>query len=68
MLSTRNHRAAKAIHALIRYERGAMTLDTRGRRAKLYAAAPCNVAVSASGGRAMTLIQKLNWLYKNVYS
>ena len=41
-----------------------MTLDTRGRRAKPYAAAPRNVAVSASGGRAMTLIRELNWLYK----
>ena len=50
--------------AFIRYERGAMTLDTRGRRARPYAAAPRNVAVSASGGRAMTLIREPNWLYK----
>jgi hypothetical protein len=60
VLSTRNHHAVRAIHALIRYERGAMTLDTRGRRAKPYAAAPRNVAVPASGGRAMTLIRELN--------
>ena len=58
--SIRNHHAAKAIHAFIRYDRGAMTLATRGRRAKPYAAAPRNVAVSASGGRAMTLIRELN--------
>lgn len=55
---------ARAIHAFIRYERGAMTDDTRGRRAKPYAAAPRNVAVSASGGRAITLIREPNWLYK----
>ena len=48
------------MHTFIRYERGAITVDTRGRRARPYAAAPRSVAVSASGGRAMTLIRELN--------
>jgi hypothetical protein len=42
------------------YDRGAMTLDTSGRRAKPYSAAPRSVAVSASAGLAMTLIRDEN--------
>ena len=43
-----------------------MTDDTRGRRAKPYVAAPRNVAVSASGGRAMTLIREPNCIYEKL--
>ena len=42
------------------YERGAMTLDTNGRRANPYCAAPRQVAVSASDGRAITFIRDPN--------
>ncbi len=40
------------------YDFGAMTDETRGRRARPYWAAPRQVAVSASEGRAMTLIRE----------
>ena len=39
------------------YARGAMTLDTSGLRASPYWAAPRAVAVSASEGRAITLMR-----------
>ena len=42
------------------YALGAMTLATRGRRDRPYWAAPRSVAVSASGGRAMTRTRELN--------
>lgn len=42
------------------YALGATTLETSGLRAKPYAAAPRAVAVSASEGRAMTLMRELN--------
>lgn len=46
------------------YDCGAMTLDTNGRRANPYWAAPRKVAVSQSGGRAMTLIRPVKRSYK----
>lgn len=42
------------------YDCGAITLDTRGRRANPYCAAPRTVAVSQSAGRAMTRMRDLN--------
>lgn len=46
------------------YDRGAMTLETSGLRASPYCAAPLQVAVSASDGRAITFIRELNWAYR----
>ena len=42
------------------YDCGAITLETSGRRASPYCAAPRTVAVSQSCGRAMTLIREPN--------
>ena len=39
------------------YDCGAITLDTSGRAASPYCAAPRSVAVSQSGGREITLIR-----------
>lgn len=44
----------------IMYDCGAITLDTNGRRANPYCAAPRRVAVSQSGGREITLIRDEN--------
>jgi len=44
----------------MRYDRGAITLETKGVRAKPYRAAPRRVAVSASAGLAITRILVLN--------
>ena len=47
-------------HTFIIYARGAMTVDTKGLRANPYCAAPRAVAVSASEGRAITLMREPN--------
>lgn len=48
------------LHTFMRYDRGAITLETSGLRARPYCAAPRHVAVSASEGRAITLILEPN--------
>ena len=46
-----------AARTFIMYDCGAITLDTSGRAASPYCAAPRSVAVSQSGGREITLIR-----------
>lgn len=46
--------------AFMIYDRGAITLETKGLRAKPYRAAPRRVAVSESAGLAITRIREEN--------